>query len=210
MEKFIITISREFGCNAREVARQLAAKLNVKLYDQELVDMTARKAGLNIDFVKSADEKLQKNNNLFIQYFGYGSSTEFYSEKAVTAQIEVIRELANKNESCIMFGRCGDYVLREFPNVLKIYLYAPESARIAHIAMDYELTMQNAIKLIQRVDKQKRNYYNYVTGHNREDLKEKDVMIDVNTYGIEGTVELIVQALDIFKTAKGGLSSEKN
>ncbi len=210
MEKYIITISREFGCNAREVARQLAARLNVKLYDQELVDMTARKAGLNVDFVKSADEKLQKSSNSFIQYFGYGSSTEFYSEKAVNAQIDVIREIANKNEPCILFGRCGDFVLREYPNVLKIYLYAPESARIAHIAMDYELTMQNAIKLIQRVDKQKRNYYNFVTGHNREDLKEKDVMIDVNTYGIDGTVDLIVKALEIFKTAKGGLSSETN
>ncbi len=206
MEKFVITISREFGCNAREIGRQLASRLNVKFYDEELVDLTAQKAELNVDFVKGSDEKIQKSSTSFLRHFAYGSSTDFYSEKAVEAQIDVIREIANKKDSCILFGRCGDYVLREHPNVLKIYLYAPEDARIAHIARDYDLTIQNAVKLIRRIDKQKRNYYNYVTGQNREDIKSKDVLIDVNTYGVEGTVELIIQALEIFKTAKGGLA----
>jgi cytidylate kinase len=197
MKKYIITISREFGCNAREIGRTLASRLGVPFYDKDLVDLAAEKAGVHIDVIKESDEVMNKKQSRLFSEFGYGSSTTFYSEKAISAQASVIREIADRQESCIMFGRCSDYILREYPNVLNFFFYAPLKERVKHIAKTYELTEKNADKMIKRIDKQRHNYYKYVTGRNRGDRTGKHVMLDVSTYGIEGSVELICEAIRI-------------
>lgn len=196
MKKYIITISREFGCNAREIGRSLASRLGIPFYDKDLVDLTAQKAGINIDIVKESDEILNKQNRLFSE-FVYGSSNSFYSEKAITAQAEVIREIADKNETCIMFGRCSDHILREYPNVINFFFYAPLEKRIEHIAKNYDLSEKNAEKMIKRIDNQRHNYYEYVTGKSRGDRSGKHVMFDVSAYGVEGSVDLICEAVRI-------------
>lgn len=197
MKKYIITISREFGCNAREIGRALASRLGVPFYDKDLVDFAAEKAGVHRDVIIESDEIMNNKQNRLFNEFGYGSSTSFYSEKAISAQISVIREVADKKESCIMFGRCSDYVLREYPNVLNFFFYAPLEKRIKHIANTYELTEKNAEKMIKRIDKQRHNYYKYITGKNRGDRQGKHVMIDVSTYGVEGSVALLCEATRI-------------
>ena len=116
--KYAITISREFGCGAREIGRKIAAQMGVKFYDKDLIDEAARKAGVHVDVIKESDEKAKK----FFKEFSYGSSTTFYTEKAIDAQAEVIREAADK-ESCVLFGRCADYFLREYQNCINIFLY---------------------------------------------------------------------------------------
>lgn len=188
--KYAITISREFGCGAREIGRKIAAEMGVKFYDKDLIDETARKAGVHVDVIKETDEKVKK----VFKEFSYGSSTTFYSEKAIEAQAEVIREAADK-ESCVLFGRCADYFLREYPNCINIFLYAPLSSRIAHISKDYELDLKAAEKMVKKVDRQRHNYYKFVTGKNRGDREGKHLMIDVNYYGIDGTVELVCKAV---------------
>lgn len=188
--KYAITISREFGCGGREIGRKIAAEMGVKFYDKDLIDETARKAGVHIDIVKESDEKARK----FFKEFSYGSSTTFYSEKAINAQAEVIREAANK-ESCVLFGRCADYFLREYSNCINIFLYAPLQERIWHISKDYDLDLKSAEKMVKKIDRQRHNYYKYVTGRNRGDRDGKHLMIDVSYYGIDGTVELICKAV---------------
>ncbi len=195
MKKYIITISREFGCNAREIGRSLASRLGVPFYDKDLVDLAAEKAGVHRDIIKESDEVMNKKQNRLFDEFGYGSSTSFFSEKAINAQAEVIREVADRKEACIMFGRCSDYILREYPNILNFFLYAPVDWKIKHIAGTYELTEKNAEKMIKRIDKQRHNYYKYVTGKNRGDRSGKHVMLDVSVYGVEGSVELLTEAV---------------
>ncbi len=197
MSTYIVTISREFGCGAREIARELASRLGVMIYDRDLVDMTAKKAGVNVDIIKESDENLAKKGNRLFSEFGYGSTTSFLSEDAIRVQAEVIQDIANKKESCIIFGRCADYVLQEYPNVIKIFLYAPLQKRIEHIAENYQLSISDAQKLIKRVDRQRHDYYKYVTGYNRGDRENKDIMIDVSTYGVEGTVDLMCKAIQL-------------
>ena len=197
MKKYIITISREFGCGAREISRQLASELCITLYDKELVSMAAQRSGLNSDILKEADEMMDSRINKLFKEFVYGSSTKFYSEQAILAQVQVIRDLADKKDSCIMLGRCSDYILREYPNVINIFLYAPLEARISHISDAYQLDRVSAEKMIKRVDKQRHNYYKYVTGYNRGDREEKHLMIDVAKYGVKGTVKLISEAVSI-------------
>lgn len=188
--KYAITISREFGCGAREIGRKIAAQMGVKFYDKDLIDEAARKAGVHVDVIKESDEKAKK----FFKEFSYGSSTTFYTEKAIDAQAEVIREAADK-ESCVLFGRCADYFLREYQNCINIFLYAPLEERIKHISVDYELDMKSAEKMVKKIDRQRHNYYKYVTGRNRGDREGKHLMIDVSYYGIDGTVELVCKAV---------------
>ena len=197
MKKYIITISREFGCNAREIGRTLASRLGVPFYDKDLVDMAAAKAGVNREVIVESDEVMNRKQSRLFDEFGYGSTTWFYSEKAINAQDAVIREIADRNVSCIMFGRCSDYVLREYPNVLNLFFYAPLEKRIDHIAKTYNLTKKNSEKMIKRIDKQRHNYYKYVTGRNRGDRQGKHVMLDVSAYSIDGTVELLCEAVRI-------------
>lgn len=196
MKNFKITISRKFGCNAREVAILTASKLGIDFFDKDLVDLAAEKAGISRDLFIDSEEMMDKNANNLLKSFGYGSSTQFYSDKAVSAQIEVIKELAERKTPAIFFGRCADYVLREYPNHMNIFLYAPEEARIKHISKAYNLTEADAEKLIKRVDRQKHNYYKYVTGKNRGDRDFKHLMIDVSCYGTEATSEIICYAVN--------------
>ena len=188
--KYAITISREFGCGAREIGIKIASQMGVKFYDKDLIDEAARKAGVHVDVIKESDEKAKK----FFKEFSYGSSTTFYTEKAIDAQAEVIREAADK-ESCVLFGRCADYFLREYQNCINIFLYAPLEERIKHISVDYELDMKAAEKMVKKIDRQRHNYYKYVTGRNRGDREGKHLMIDVSYYGIDGTVELVCKAV---------------
>jgi len=198
MKPYIITISREFGCGARIIAKKLADRLMLPYYDHELVEMAARKAGVHMDLMKGTDEMINKKQTKLLNEFVFGSSTDFYSDAAIKAQVAVICEVANAGESCILFGRCADYILREYPNVISIFLYAPLKSRIQHIASSYGLQDEGvAEKLIRKVDKQRHNYYKYVTGRNRGDRLGKDILIDVSAYGQEGSVELMYEAIRI-------------
>lgn len=192
MKRFVITIGREFGCNAREIGRQVAASLGIKFYDKELVDMAARRAGVSSSFYDNSDEHPGVKES-FLTEFGYGASHAFYSESAIEAQAYVIRTLAN-TESCVMLGRCSDYFLQEFGTTLNVFVYAPLPYRIDHISTAYNLTPKEAAKMIDRIDKRRHSYYKYVTGHARGDRHGRNLMIDVEMFGIEGTVSLICEA----------------
>lgn len=194
---YIITISREFGCNAREIGRALASRLGIPFYDKDLIDMAAAKAGVNRDIIQESDEVINSKQNRLFAEFGYGSTTSFHSEKAIKAQASIIHELADRKASCIMFGRCTDYILREYPNVLNVFLYAPLDKKVKHIAKTYELSEKNAEKMIKRIDNQRHNYYKYVTGKNRGDRSGKHVMIDVSNFGVDGSVDLLYEAVQI-------------
>lgn len=192
MKRFVITIGREFGCNAREIGRQVAAKLGVKFYDKELVELAARRAGVSSSFYDNNDEHPGVKES-FLTEFGYGVSHSFYSENAINAQAYVIREIAN-SESCVMLGRCSDYFLQEFGTTLNAFVYAPLPYRIEHISSAYNLTPKEAEKMISKIDKRRHRYYKFVTGHSRGDRHGRNLMIDVEMFGIEGTVELIYEA----------------
>ncbi|MBR1866381.1 MAG: cytidylate kinase-like family protein [Lachnospiraceae bacterium] len=191
MKNFKVTISREFGCNAREITRLLAGKLGVEWYDKELVDLAAQKAGINVDVFLDANMLIDSPETQLLKRFGYGSTTSFYSEQAIQAQIEVIREIADRREPSIFFGRCADYILREYPNTLNIFLYSSVEARKKHIMETYDLSERSADKLMKRIDRQRHNYYKYVTGVNRGDRNLKHIMIDVERFGSERTSDIL-------------------
>lgn len=194
MKKFIITISREFGCNAREIARTTAAELGMNFFDNDLIKLAAERAGISIDSFTDSENIVDKHAESLLRTFGFGLSTQFYSDKAIAAQVGVIRDLANHNLPAVFFGRCSDYILREYPNHLNIFLYAPLAERKKHMAKAYNLSEAESEKLIKRVDRQRHNYYKYVTGKNRGSRENKNLMIDVSEFGTEKSVQLICNA----------------
>lgn len=191
----MITIGREFGCNAGELGRRLAAKLGVKFYDKELTSQAATLAGVDDMAVFNPDKKETEKEKMhrYIEEFGYGASTAFFSEKAIQAQAFVIRKIAN-TESCVMFGRCADYFLSEFDFTLNVFLYAPDSFRIAHVTNAYGLDEIQAKKLIKKIDKKRHNYYKFVTGKNRGDRHGRNLMIDMQAFSLDDAVDLIYTA----------------
>lgn len=204
MDKYIITISREFGCGGREIARGLASKLLVPLYDKDLIEKTVKRAGIGENAANIFEEDMiTKDKKALWRGFGYGSTDAFFSEKAIEAQKSIIREIAEKKESCIIFGRCADYILQEYQNALHFFLYMPLERRIEHISKTYDMTEKEAARMIKRIDKQRHNYYKYVTGHNRGDRNGKAMMLDVDSFGKDGTIEMMVQALRVFEEKTG-------
>mgnify|MGYP002771737153 FL=1 len=192
MKRFNMTISREFGCNAREITRQLASRLGVKMYDKDLVDLAAKKAGIRLDMFTDVDRLIDSPEEKLIRSFGYGSTSGFYSDKAVKAQMDVIRDIANHSkEPCIFFGRCADYVLKEHPNTLNVFLYSDLDYRIAHMAEAYDLSYPAAERMIKRIDRQRHNYYKYVTGVNRSDHHLKHISLDVHHFGSDVVVDIL-------------------
>lgn len=195
MKKFVITIGREFGCNAREIGRQVAAGLGVHFYDKELVDLAARRSGVNEEYYSKSDEEAVMHDSFYTE-FGYGATPAFYSAKAIESQAWVIRDLANK-EPCVMLGRCSDYILSEFDNVLNVFVFASLPFRIDHISEAYGQEPKKAAKMISKIDSKRHAYYKFVTGHNRGDRNVRNLMIDVEMFGVDGSVELIRKAANV-------------
>ncbi len=195
MKRFVITIGREFGCNAGQVGRQLAARLGVKFYDRELAAQAAAMAGIDENSVVNPDRTASESEKLkyYVEEFGYGATRAFYSHKALECQAYVIRKIAN-TESCVMFGRCADYFLSEFDFTLNVFLYAPEVFRINHVSKTFGLDQFGARKLIKQIDRERHDYYKYVTGKNRGDRHGRNLMIDMNTFSVEDAVDLIYEA----------------
>lgn len=195
MNRFMITIGREFGCNASEVGRKLAARLGIKFYEKELVEKAAEIAGMDESSIYDLDRKNSEKNMLhhYVNEFGYGVANSYFSERAVEAQAYTIRDIAS-NESCVMFGRCADYFLADYENVLNVFLYAPFDFRLQHVSSSYSLTISEAKKLIKKIDRRRNSWYKYVTGKKRGDRAYRHLMISMEKFSVDDVVELIFSA----------------
>lgn len=198
MKRFVITIGREFGCNASEVGRKLAERLGVKFYEKELVEKAAQIAGMDESTLYDLDRKKSDKNLLYhyVNEFGYGVADSYFSEKAVEAQAYVIRDIASR-ETCVMFGRCADYFLADYENVLNVFLYAPFDFRLQHVSSSYNLTVPESKKLIKKIDKRRNNWYKFVTGKNRGDRTYRHLMLSMEKFSVEDVVDLIEMAAKI-------------
>ena len=186
---YIITIGREYGSGGFEIGKKLAEKLGIGFYDKNLIDAAAEKSGIHIDMLHKADERTTNPlTNPFI-HPGYESGT--INDRLFWTQSEVIRDLADK-ESCVIIGRCADFVLREHENVLKIFIQAPLADRVARISEKYLIEIPSeAKKEVLRNDKLRRSYYQFYTDNKWGGRDHKDLVINSSVLGIDGTVDFI-------------------
>ena len=193
MKHFVVAIGREFGAQGCDIAEKLAEKLGVKLYDRQLVEEAAKKLEMDEHTVQKADEVSTKDIEGLKTTYGVGN---FYlSTQVLDAQADIIERVA-QNESCIIMGRCADYILKDRDDCLKIYIYAPFDVRTKHIAEKYDMSMFSAKRLVRQMDEKRDTYYKYVTGNRRGEHDGKDAMFDSSIMGVDGTVDMLLEMIN--------------
>ena len=193
MNHFVVAIGREFGAQGCDIAEKLAEKLGVKLYDRQLVEEAAKKLEMDEHTVQKADEVSAKDIEGLKTTYGVGN---FYlSTQVLDAQADIIERVA-QNESCIILGRCADYILKDRDDCLKIYIYAPFDVRTKHIAEKYDMSMFSAKRLVRQMDEKRDTYYKYVTGNRRGEHDGKDAMFDSSIMGVDGTVDMLLEMIN--------------
>lgn len=185
-QKIIITISREYGSGGRYIGKLVAEKLGIKLYDNEFVFKMAEDTGLSAKYIEDNEQKrniLDNFNNGY--YYGLNNSDELFIKES-----ELIKEIANK-ESCVIIGRCADFILKDRDNVLKIFVSSSMDDKIKRATSFYGLNKSKAEKEISRINKLRANHYKYYTDKEWNNPSNYDICINSDAIGIEEAVELI-------------------
>ena len=191
MEKqYIITIVREFGSMGRPIARRLSELLGIEFYDRDIVEETARKMNLPVSVISINEEN--QGSAYSRMRFPLGKSSREKQDEIFRVQSEIIRSLA-KRESCVIVGRCSDYILRDFDNRLSICVYAPFEQRIENCVSSLGMDEETAMQMTVEVDKARRKYHKRYANYSPEDIKNKNLLIDSSFFGIEGTARLIAE-----------------
>ena len=197
-KKIIITIARQFGSGGREIGEKIAAALGFPLIDKELIKDAASKSELNEDIIKSVDESAA-NSLLYTLAMGsnvLGTTIHFgykmpINDKLFILQCDAIKEYAAKG-SCVIIGRCADYVLREEPNLFRIFIYGDIDHRRERVKERHpELKSSQIIDVISKTDKRRASYYNFYTGGKWGKFDNYDIAINSACLGIEGTARVI-------------------
>ncbi len=205
MKNYVITIGREFGSSGKEIGRELAWKLGIECYDRNIIEETAENEGVPAGELALADEIAYSGVS---KRFAGGSSSLGLPAQAnatIAVQSRVIRQLAEKGP-CVIIGRCADYVLRDQESGLHIFIYAPYEVRLKRIMDLYGFSAKQAERSVKRIDRQRHDYYKYVTGSNRGDRHGKHLMIDSSLFGLQGTADLFYE----IACRRFGLEGSKN
>ena len=202
-EKFVITISRQFGTGGHEIGAELARRLDVKLLDKQILNEVAKRNRV----VEEAMEKIEARNPLWRDdftnfYQTYMSKAEYdgtehdqTSHELFDAQAETIRKIAAK-ESCVIVGRCGFHIFAEHPNALKIFIHSSEDCRKRRIAEKYGLDMRDAAAMVVDNDYSRELYTKTFTGKDWTDARNYDISIDVRKFGINGAVDFLMNCIE--------------
>lgn len=192
MKNIIITIGRQFGSGGLAVAKELGRKLNIPVYDNELITKAAQDSGFSAELFVRSDEK----KKFFSLSAILGSSQENYTSESglFSIQCETIRRIAEQG-SAVIVGRCSDYVLRDMDSTLNVFLTAPLEVRAERIAERKGISIDEAIALIEKTDKGREAYYNYYTFGNWGVASTYDICINSSILGIEGTADYIIELI---------------
>ncbi|MDD3218466.1 MAG: cytidylate kinase-like family protein [Lachnospiraceae bacterium] len=197
----VITIGRQFGSGGRAIGEELAERLGVKCYDKELLDRAAKDSGLCQELFENHDEKPTNSflYSLVMDTYSMGYSSSAFSEmpinhKVFLAQFDTIKKIADEGP-CIMVGRCADYALADYENCLSVFIHGDLDKRILRIEKSYKLNRAKAKDLIVKTDKKRASYYNYYTSKKWGEAASYNLCLDSSTFGIEGTVEMIMDAV---------------
>lgn len=199
MKNMVITIGRQYGCGGRDVGEKLAAELGIPFYDKELVEMAADKSNINAGSLKNFDEKATNSFLYSLQAGNYSlrgiNAPLFYempiNDRLFIAQSEVIKDIASKS-SCVIVGRCADYVLESEPcNLVSVFIYASQEYRIKRVMDAFGIAKNKARDMVVKTEKQRRTYYDYYTSRQWGVMTNYDLCINAERTGIDGTVKLL-------------------
>jgi len=192
---FVITIARQYGSGGLAIGKKLAKDLGISFYDKELIEMAAKESGLGKDFIEESDEKLPFRifgglTDAVFSVFGAAGYNENINDSIFKIQSDIIKNIAKK-ESAVFVGRCADYVLREHPKRVSVFICANIEDRIKTISALLNTDSEKALKAIEKNDKQRNKYSSYYTNIERGNAAYYHLCINSSFMGINETADYI-------------------
>ena len=195
-KQIIISVGREFGSGGHEIAEGLAKHYNIPLYDKEIFDHVAEKGSINPDVAKFYDEK--PLNPIFYPVSMDGSSLPL--EQTVANHIfDFIRQKGDKEkQSFVIVGRCAEYVLRDNPNMVSVFILGDIESKKARVMEKYDLEAKAALNRMKKEDKVRKTYHNFYADGKWGDSRSYDLCVNSSTLGLDQTLQTVIQYVDAF------------
>ena len=199
----IITITRQFGSGGHDIGKALADKLNIPFYDKELISLAAKESGICPEVFENVDEKATNSlmYSLSVGLYNYGNGFSTMGDLPVNDRLyilqhKIIKELAEKGPFVVV-GRCADYVLKDKPNVLKVFIYASMDSRIKRAVDRHEIDPARAKQAVLKTDKNRANYYSFYSGEKWGLADNYDLCINTTYLSTEQAVDIIVSYMNV-------------
>lgn len=203
MKKYVITIGRQFGSGGRSIGAKLAEKLGISFYDKELISLAAKESGISPEVFEGVDEKAANSllYSLSMGLYDFGNGFSVIGDLPVNDQLyllqhKIIKDKADK-ENCIFVGRCADYVLRNNPNCVNIFIYADMKYRKEQSIKKHGIDPARAEHIINKTDKSRANYYSFYSGQKWGMAENYDLCIDSSKIDEDKIVELIAEYIKL-------------
>ncbi len=182
-KKIVITISREYGSGGHYVGELLAKRMGINFYDKNLINLISKKSGLSKEYVEANNQKLAS--------FKYIDNND---DRIFIAEEKVIKDLAKK-ASCVIVGRCADYILKDNKDTIKVFLYSSSQDKVKRAVKYYNLEEDKALKEINKINNERAKHYKYYTNRDWYDFANYDIALNVDYLGVEKTAELLEQVI---------------
>lgn len=190
--KSVITISRQYGSGGRYIGKLLAENLGIPYYDNEIITMAAKESGYSESIFENAEQI--STHSLLYSLSMFGSSAGLYglplSDQVYIVQSDIIKKCADKGP-CVIVGRCSDYVLRDYPNVINIFISSDINSRVERAVKYYGVEREKAESVIAQKDKKRAAYYNYYTSMRWGDISNYHLSVNSDSIGTQNAMKLI-------------------
>ena len=197
MRKTIITIERQYGSGGSAIGKLAAEKLGVKCYNRQILEMTAERCGMAPEYLESAEENVP-TSFLYSLLLSANPARAMednlpLSDKVFLMESRIINEIADKEKSFVLVGRCGNYILEE-RGCFSVYIYADAKSRIERAVSEYGIPENKAESIMKKADKRRETFYNVNTGGAWQDKEQYALCLNSAMLGVEMCAEIIVRA----------------
>lgn len=193
MKRYCVTINRQFGSLGRSIAKEISEILGIQYYDRYIVEATSKKLNIPISTISMIEETRSKSSFSNVMS-PLGNISTANQNKIFDIQRRIILDLADK-ESCIIVGRCSDFILKDYKDCLNIFTYAPKEARFKNCVNILNMKPAEAERMITKVDKARDSYYRCYAGYSNESTKQRHIMIDSSLLGVHGTAQVLAEMI---------------
>lgn len=193
MKHFVVTVGCEYASGGIEIGKMIAKSLGVEYYDRDLIDKVVEQIGVDRELVEKADS----GENVKYEFdTNFGPRYANLTNRVIYEQFEVINKFAEKS-SCVIIGRCSNYILKDRKDCLNVFIYAPFEKRVEYVMEKKGVSYDEAAELVKYNDRMLSSRYNYMTNGYMRDCSMRDMMIDSSVLGLEKTAKYILQMIDL-------------
>lgn len=197
-EHLVISLGCEYGCGGSAIGKKIAEKLDIAYYDRQIVDKIMEEVGVTPSLMNLAEKGIDISGLRAEE--GYANAPTKYTnltDRMVYLQKEIIKKLADKS-SCLIVGRCSDYILRDRKDCVNIYVYAPMDIRLKNVEDELKLDEKKAKETIEENDNNLHARYLQITGTDWGERHNRQILIDSSVLGVEGTADYLVEFIKKF------------